>query len=90
VVTRTVTHVGEGPSNYRAILTSPKGVNVTVDPRTMSFSGKGEKRSFNVTIVSEMVTGTSGSMETRSGKLAWTDGKHSVVSPIVVVQQHLF
>ncbi|XP_024987025.1 subtilisin-like protease SBT1.5 [Cynara cardunculus var. scolymus] len=90
VVTRTVTHVSEGASNYHVILTSPKGANITVEPQTMSFSEKGEKRTFKVTIVSETVTGSWGSMETRSGKLVWTDGKHRVVSPIVVMWQHLF
>ncbi|CAH1451482.1 unnamed protein product [Lactuca virosa] len=53
VVTRTVTHVGEGTSNYNAIVTSPKGVNVTVVPQKMQFTVKGEKQSYTVKIVSD-------------------------------------
>ncbi|KAI3522524.1 hypothetical protein L1887_00376 [Cichorium endivia] len=90
VVTRTVTHVGEGASNYDVLVTNPKGANVTVLPQRMQFTAKGEKQSYTVRIVADKVTGSWGSMETGFGKLVWTDGKHNVVSPIVVVWQHLF
>ncbi|KAI3822169.1 hypothetical protein L1987_09753 [Smallanthus sonchifolius] len=89
VITRTVTHVGEGVSTYNALVTSPKGANVTVEPQTMRFAAKGEKQSYKVKIVSDKEVGSWGSMETQSAKLIWTDGKHNVVSPIVVVYQHL-
>ncbi|GJR21094.1 subtilisin-like protease SBT1.5 [Tanacetum coccineum] len=89
VITRTVTYVGEDIAHYKAILTSPKGVNITVEPETMKFTAKGEKQSYTVKISSDKVTGSWGSIETLLGKLVWTDGKHNVVSPIVVVWQHL-
>ncbi|KAK9076435.1 hypothetical protein SSX86_004769 [Deinandra increscens subsp. villosa] len=89
VVTRTVTYVGEGESNYKATLTSPKEANVTVEPQTMRFAAKGEKQSYRVKIVSDRELGSWGSIETQVGKLIWSDGKHNVVSPIMVVYQHL-
>ncbi|KAD4384728.1 hypothetical protein E3N88_24896 [Mikania micrantha] len=89
VVTRTVTHVGQGASNYNVTVRSPKGANVTVEPQTMRFGAKGEKQSYRVTIVSNKGIGAWGSIETQLGKLIWSDGKHNVVSPIVVVYQHL-
>ncbi|KAL4592837.1 hypothetical protein LXL04_005843 [Taraxacum kok-saghyz] len=61
VVTRTVTNVGEGVSNYNVTVTSPKGVNVTVVPQIMWFSGKGEKQSYTIKIVSDKVTSSWGS-----------------------------
>ncbi|MFS8003681.1 putative tripeptidyl-peptidase II [Helianthus anomalus] len=89
VVTRTVTYVGEGVSTYNATVTSPKGANVTIEPQTMRFAAKGEKQSYTVKIESDKKLGSWGSMETQLGKLIWSDGKHNVVSPIVVVHQHL-
>nr|XP_043614179.1 subtilisin-like protease SBT1.5 [Erigeron canadensis] len=89
-ITRTVTHVDDGTSTYKAIVTSPKGVNITIEPETMRFTAIGEKQSYTVKIASDKIkNGSWGSMETRLGKLTWTDGKHNVVSPIVVTWQHL-
>ncbi|XP_071697624.1 subtilisin-like protease SBT1.5 [Rutidosis leptorrhynchoides] len=85
VVTRTVTNVGEGASNYNVTVVSPKGVNITIEPQTMKFNEKGEKQSYTVKIVGDKVSGSLGSIETRLGKLIWSDEKHIVVSPIVVL-----
>ncbi|XP_057954687.1 subtilisin-like protease SBT4.15 [Malania oleifera] len=77
---RTVTHVETGKSVYKAKVTSPKGLSVTVFPNTLSFDGLNKKRSFKVT-----VKGTPGSTSgILSALLEWTDSKHSVRSPILI------
>uniref|UniRef100_A0A5B7BNW5 Putative subtilisin-like protease n=1 Tax=Davidia involucrata TaxID=16924 RepID=A0A5B7BNW5_DAVIN len=84
-VTRTVTHVSEGAASYSVTVVSPKGARVKVDPPKMVFKAKGEKQSYVVRISAEKEP--PGEVYTESGKLTWTDGKHEVTSPVVVVWQ---
>lgn len=84
-VTRTVTQVSDGASSYVVTVTPPRGVNATVDPPKMEFKGKGEKKSYVVRI--STANNPPGNSITEAGKLTWTDGKHKVTSPIVVVWQ---
>ncbi|XP_054818874.1 subtilisin-like protease Glyma18g48580 [Prosopis cineraria] len=81
-VTRTVTNVGRA-STYKATVQAPKGVKVVVQPETLSFKKTGEKKRFKVTFQ------TSRLFQNASfpfGELLWTDGKHRVRSPIVVLR----
>lgn len=90
VVTRTVTHVGNGASNYIVTVTNPKGVNVIVYPPKMNFKQKGQKKKYVVRISVQNVTLPVRNTMMEFGKLTWTDGKHQVTSPLVVVWQTPF
>ncbi|KAI3865900.1 hypothetical protein MKX03_024050 [Papaver bracteatum] len=48
LVRRTVTNVGTPMSVYKAVVSSPPGVNVTVSPKILTFSNYGEKKNFTV------------------------------------------
>ncbi|GLJ43714.1 hypothetical protein SUGI_0910220 [Cryptomeria japonica] len=77
---RTVTNVGVAKSTYKAIVSAPSGINVTVEPDTLSFSSLNQKLSYNVTI-------EGGSLNTDtllSGALTWSYGNYTVRSPISV------
>ncbi|KAL8548751.1 hypothetical protein ACS0TY_007859 [Phlomoides rotata] len=90
VVTRTVTYVGESATSYRAEVTNPKGVTMTVTPAVMTFTAKGEKRSYSVRIRAEKLTVAPGNTMTEVGKVVWTDGQRHVVSPVVVMWKQGF
>ncbi|KAJ6841824.1 putative subtilisin-like protease SBT1.5 [Iris pallida] len=87
---RTVTNVGAaGRSVYRAEVTAPQGCRVTVEPSRLAFRRVGQKLSFLVRVEVEAAVGrlSPGSSSVRSGAVAWSDGRHSVRSPIVVTVQ---
>ncbi|XVF36297.1 hypothetical protein REPUB_Repub19eG0046200 [Reevesia pubescens] len=78
---RTVTNVGEGSFTYKATVTPINGVKVTVEPDTLVFKAKYEKKNFKLSIeglkqLDEAV---------KFGYLTWEDSgrKHVVRSPIV-------
>ncbi|GKV10321.1 hypothetical protein SLEP1_g21706 [Rubroshorea leprosula] len=75
---RTVTNVGT-PATYKVSLVSQaKEVRIAVEPSYLSFSEKGEKKSYTVTFtVSSMPSGT-----VSFATLGWSDGIHTVSSPI--------
>ncbi|XP_073316171.1 subtilisin-like protease SBT4.3 [Primulina huaijiensis] len=76
---RTVTNVGSPNSTYKAITSTSLDYNITVNPSTLNFKALNEKQSFVVSI--------SGKLSDRtmlSASLVWSDGVHSVRSPIVV------
>lgn len=79
---RTVTHVGNGGGSYSVTVRSPKGIAVSIDPKKMEFKSKGEKQSYRVEISVEEAPEDG---EVVFGSLSWTDGKHQVTSPIVVI-----
>ncbi|XP_074578162.1 subtilisin-like protease SBT1.5 [Curcuma longa] len=85
---RTVTNVGNGAATYRATLRQPEGSTVTVEPMELSFRRSGQKLSFLVRVKAgtweKMAPGSS---RVRSGSLTWSDGRHSVRSPIAVTVQ---
>ncbi|XP_020526609.1 cucumisin-like isoform X2 [Amborella trichopoda] len=74
---RTVTNVGVPPSVYNAFVNSASAFTVTVEPTQLSFKSIGEKKSFTVKVEGSMGTAVSAS-------LVWSDGVHSVRSPIIV------
>ncbi|XP_074369987.1 subtilisin-like protease SBT4.3 [Apium graveolens] len=77
---RTVTNVGLPNSTYKAYITSETALGVSVKPRILPFKSLNEKKSFVV-----VVTGKGLQENTKlSASLVWTDGIHSVRSPIVV------
>uniref|UniRef100_A0A453GAD5 Subtilisin-like protease n=1 Tax=Aegilops tauschii subsp. strangulata TaxID=200361 RepID=A0A453GAD5_AEGTS len=85
---RTVTNVGGGRSAYRATVRAPEGCNVTVRPDRLAFRRDGQKLSFTVHVeAAARAKMEPGSSLVRSGALTWSDGRHAVVSPIVVTLQ---
>ncbi|XP_038905603.1 subtilisin-like protease SBT4.15 [Benincasa hispida] len=78
---RTVTHVGFGPSTYRAKVKSPAGLSVRVSPETLKFDRAYEKRSFKVVVEGAAPAVGDAPM---AASLEWDDSKHNVRSPILV------
>lgn len=78
---RTVTHVGFGPSTYKAKVKSPAGLSVRVLPETLKFDRAYEKQSFKV-VVEGAAPAVGEAPLTAS--LEWDDSKHNVRSPILV------
>ncbi|KAL2334145.1 hypothetical protein Fmac_015358 [Flemingia macrophylla] len=78
-VSRVVTNVGKARSVYRAIVSSPPGVNVSVTPNRLVFTRIGQKINFTVnfkvTVSSKGYT---------FGFLSWRNRKSQVTSPLVV------
>ena len=79
-VKRRVTNVGS-PGTYVAQIEAPPGVSVSVDPSTLKFTKTGEEKDFKVVLKKVSNNQTDGYV---FGKLVWSDGKHSVSSPIFV------
>ncbi|XP_030929596.1 subtilisin-like protease SBT5.4 [Quercus lobata] len=81
-LTRTVTNVGS-PGTYKVRVRQPSAVFVTVKPSVLEFKTTGEKKTFQV-----IITPNVAKLGTRAGyvfgDLIWSDGKHSVRSPIAV------
>ncbi|MFG6457705.1 S8 family serine peptidase [Roseateles sp. BYS96W] len=76
-VTRSVTNVGATTATYTAAVTPPAGFTTTVSPSTLTLA-PGETKSFAVSIAA------AGAAEGvwQFGQLVWSDGVHSVRSPI--------
>lgn len=77
---RRVTHVGYGPSVYKAIVTAPKELNIRVIPETLELQ---MHQSHNFKVV---VRGTFSRLEDQvlSAVLEWNDSRHQVRSPIII------
>lgn len=80
-VRRAVTNVGEASSMYAAEVGAPKGVDVEVLPNRLQFGSMNERMEFRVRFRRR-----GGAMDgTVEGSLRWVSDKHSVRSPIVVL-----
>ncbi|XP_047954157.1 subtilisin-like protease SBT1.7 [Salvia hispanica] len=77
--TRTLTNVG-GPSTYKvSVSQETNSAKIQVQPSVLSFSTPNEKKTYTVTFAAtSMPSGTSS-----FAHLEWSDGKHTVGSPIV-------
>uniref|UniRef100_A0A803LDL2 Uncharacterized protein n=2 Tax=Chenopodium quinoa TaxID=63459 RepID=A0A803LDL2_CHEQI len=84
---RIATNVGDPNSVYRVKIVPPTGTNVTVEPEQLSFRRIGQKLNFLVRVQVEAIPLSAGSSNTRSGAIIWSDGKHTVTSPLVVTMQ---
>jgi subtilisin family serine protease len=78
-VTRKVTNVGSGPATYTPSVSGVAGVTVVVSPASLSLN-PGESASYTVTFT----TTTAALNAYVGGQLTWSDGAHSVRSPIVI------
>ncbi|BAS87683.1 Os04g0127600, partial [Oryza sativa Japonica Group] len=80
-VLRTVTNVGQADAIYKAVVQSPPGMQILVEPSILKFSAGMNKQSFKVTFTTtHKVQGNY-----LFGSLAWHDGgAHYVKIPIAV------
>lgn len=78
-IIRTVTNVGKPIVTYRAQVSPPIGVNVTVVPHVLNFKRYGEKLNFTVTF-----RATRPSKDYVFGSLSWKAKEIRVNSPLVV------
>jgi hypothetical protein len=78
-VTRTVTNVGSA-ATYTVSVNAPAGIDVQVTPSTLSLA-QGASATYTVTFTS---TPDANINEWTSGSLTWSDGSHSVRSPIAI------
>ncbi|XP_058744846.1 cucumisin-like [Vicia villosa] len=78
---RIVTNVGLPMSTYRAFVTAPRGLNISVTPNVLSFTSLGEKQNFILTINGKLKKSIG------SASLIWDNGKFQVRSPIVVFDE---
>lgn len=78
-VTRTVTNVGKPKSIYNALVSSPRGINVTVVPKRLIFDRFGQKIKFTVKF--KVAAPSKGYV---FGLLSWRNRDSLVSSPLVV------
>ncbi|CAA0396037.1 unnamed protein product [Arabidopsis thaliana] len=80
-LTRTVTNVGPIKSVYRAVIESPLGITLTVNPTTLVFKSAA-KRVLTFSVKAK----TSHKVNTGYffGSLTWSDGVHDVIIPVSV------
>ncbi|KAJ4972075.1 hypothetical protein NE237_005174 [Protea cynaroides] len=77
---RRATNVGSANATYKASFISDSKINISVKPRVLSFTSLHQEKSFVVTVSGSGVPQDS----MASASLVWSDGTHSVRSPIVV------
>ncbi|KAL5714294.1 hypothetical protein ACHQM5_016275 [Ranunculus cassubicifolius] len=77
--TRVVTNVGDENSIYQAIFEVPSGMKIQTDPKTLTFSSKGQQQRFLVTVEIEK-----NDLRVTHGYLKWVDQHNHVVSSPVV------
>jgi len=78
-ISRKVTNVGGVAATYTASVSGMDGITTEVSPSSLTLA-PGETKSFSVTFTED--TATLGSYA--GGQLTWSDGTHTVRSPIVV------
>ncbi|XP_077236858.1 subtilisin-like protease SBT4.3 [Tasmannia lanceolata] len=83
---RIVTNVGLANSTYKATVYAPSKLKIIVTPNVLSFNSLNEKQHFVVTVVGNgLRIGDQYSLS-----LEWSDGIHSVRSPIIVYQSFIY
>jgi hypothetical protein len=77
---RTVKNVGFAKSTYKAKIFPNSKLIIKVVPEVLSFESLNEKKSFVVSVTGRGLP----AMSIESASLVWSDGTHSVRSPIIV------
>lgn len=80
VFLRRVTNVGPAASVYNATVTAPAGVEITVNPASLTFTRGSQTKSFTVVLKAKPTE----KYLPRSGWLVWRSSSHVVRSPIVI------
>ncbi|KAI4982421.1 hypothetical protein ZWY2020_022913 [Hordeum vulgare] len=79
---RVVRNVGSDVvATYRATVTSPAGMRITVKPRKLRFSKTHKTQEYQVTFA---IRAAGSIKEYTFGSIVWSDGKHKVTSPIAI------
>ncbi|VAI50214.1 unnamed protein product [Triticum turgidum subsp. durum] len=73
---------GDATTTYRAKITAPDGVLVTVSPETLRFSATQKTQGYAVTFAREIGGSVTGKYT--FGSIEWSDGEHTVTSPIAI------
>ena len=81
--TRRVTNVGSATSTYKAVVAPHPQIKIKVEPSVLSFKSLNQELSFVVTVAGKGLPFNT----VVSTSLVWSDGVHSVRSPIVVYTQ---
>ncbi|KAJ0011487.1 hypothetical protein Pint_33070 [Pistacia integerrima] len=79
--TRHLKNVGS-PGTYNVSFKAPAGISISVQPTTLKFEKYGDEKKFEVTF--NLVGNTTANQDYAFGELTWSDGTHSVRTPIVV------
>jgi subtilisin family serine protease len=88
VFQRTLTNVANSStSNYKAIVSAPQGITVTVEPSVLSFTQVGQALSYTLSISGQFVKSDETDRTVLAGSIVWTDGSHQVKSPIAVYER---
>ncbi|XP_006446947.2 subtilisin-like protease SBT1.7 [Citrus clementina] len=77
---RTVTNVGPANSSYTSQIVAPEGVEITIQPSKISFTGKNQKVTYSVTFTRTKNIGASSAQ----ANLSWIFGQYIVKSPIAI------
>jgi subtilisin family serine protease len=81
-IKRKVTNVGSSTATYTASTTGLTGITVNINPSSLTLN-PGQTKSYTVTFT--RTTATLNAYSTgSSGQLTWTDGTHSVRTPVVL------
>ncbi|XP_024934466.3 subtilisin-like protease SBT4.4 [Ziziphus jujuba] len=76
---RRVKNVGLANSTYKAKFSPNSKLEMKVEPEVLSFKFLNEEKAFNVTVTGVVESGT-----IQSSSIIWSDGTHSVRTPIVI------
>ncbi|XP_038725627.1 subtilisin-like protease SBT3.3 [Tripterygium wilfordii] len=79
-ITRTVTNAGASKAIYKAMIDSPFGITMVLNPGVLVFNSTTKKISYTVTVTTIHQVNTGYFF----GSLTWTDGIHNVTSPVSV------
>jgi subtilisin family serine protease len=79
-VTRTVTNVGSSNATYTAAVSGLTGITVNVSPASLTIQ-PGKSKSYTVTFTRTTAAALN---SYAAGQLTWSDGLHSVRSPLVI------
>ncbi|XP_031497729.1 subtilisin-like protease SBT1.4 [Nymphaea colorata] len=86
---RTVTNVGPSNSTYEASVSVPSHVKITVSPSRLSFAATDQKLTYSIKF--ELWAESPGELPWPSfGYIVWSDGMHSVRSPIAFSFQDIW
>ncbi|CAL9198665.1 subtilisin-like protease SBT4.3 [Musa acuminata AAA Group] len=77
---RTVTNVGDANSTYKAVIKTDPNIKVSLSPTVLSFKRRYGKQQFMVRVSGGPLALNS----LASAAITWSDGKHSVRSPISI------
>ncbi|CAN6553279.1 unnamed protein product [Malus baccata var. baccata] len=83
-IKRTVTNVGDSKSIYFFTSKPPLGISIKASPSMLFFDHFGQKKSFTVTVKARREMLSKQGNEYVFGWYTWTDGLHTVRSPIAV------